>query len=54
MTKELFNSHLPLPLESGEHLPEFNLAYTTYGNLNADRSNVIWVIHALTGDSNVV
>jgi homoserine O-acetyltransferase len=52
MTKESFHSHLPLPLESGELLPEFNLAYTTYGTLNADRSNVIWVIHALTGDSN--
>jgi homoserine O-acetyltransferase len=53
MTKELFHSQVFLPLESGELLPEFNLAYTTYGNLNADRSNVIWVIHALTGDSNV-
>ncbi len=30
----------------------FSLAYTTYGNLNSDGSNVIWVIHALTGDSN--
>jgi homoserine O-acetyltransferase len=29
------------------------LAYTTFGELNSDRSNVIWVIHALTGDSNV-
>jgi homoserine O-acetyltransferase len=34
-------------------LEEFSLAYTTYGNLNSDGSNVIWVIHALTGDSNV-
>lgn len=53
MTKELFHSYLPLPLESGELLPEFNLAYTTFGKLNSNRSNVIWVIHALTGDSNV-
>jgi len=53
MNKELFYSTLPLPLESGEILPEFELAYTTYGKLNSDQSNVIWVIHALTGDSNV-
>ncbi|SFT54019.1 homoserine O-acetyltransferase [Algoriphagus locisalis] len=52
MTQEIFHSSLPLHLESGEILPEFDLGYTTYGQLNTDRSNVIWVIHALTGDSN--
>ena len=52
MTQEIFHSNLPLQLESGESLPEFDLGYTTYGQLNASKSNVIWVIHALTGDSN--
>ncbi|PZX56887.1 homoserine O-acetyltransferase [Algoriphagus ratkowskyi] len=52
MTQDIFHSSLPLHLESGEILPEFDLGYTTYGQLNADKSNVIWVIHALTGDSN--
>jgi homoserine O-acetyltransferase len=52
MTQEIFHSSLPLLLESGEILPEFDLGFTTYGHLNADKSNVIWVIHALTGDSN--
>ncbi|WP_192349798.1 homoserine O-acetyltransferase [Algoriphagus sp. Y33] len=52
MTQEIFYSSLPLHLESGEILPEFDLGYTTYGQLNSDKSNVIWVIHALTGDSN--
>ncbi len=52
MTQEIFHSSLPLLLESGEVLPEFDLGYTTYGQLNSDKSNVIWVIHALTGDSN--
>ena len=52
MSQELFHSSSPLVLESGEILPEFDLAYTTYGQLNAKRNNVVWVIHALTGDSN--
>ncbi len=53
MSLELFQSNKPLALESGEYLSEFELAYTTYGNLNSDKSNVVWVVHALTGDSNV-
>lgn len=53
MTQEKFQSVEPLELESGEILSSFELAYTTYGRLNPDHSNVVWVIHALTGDSNV-
>lgn len=52
MTQEIFQSVEPLELESGEILSSFELAYTTYGRLNPDHSNVVWVIHALTGDSN--
>lgn len=48
-----FQSSTPLNLESGEILENFKVAYTTYGELNADYSNVIWVVHALTGDSQV-
>lgn len=51
MTQEVFYSIEPLHLESGEVLKNFSLAYTTYGQLNQEKSNVIWVIHALTGDS---
>jgi homoserine O-acetyltransferase len=52
MVTRNYQSSTPLHLESGKILEEFSLAYTTYGNLNSDGSNVIWVIHALTGDSN--
>lgn len=52
MTQEVFHSFEPLQLESGEVLKNFDVAYTTYGQLNAEKSNVIWVVHALTGDSN--
>ncbi|MEM6298581.1 MAG: alpha/beta fold hydrolase, partial [Bacteroidota bacterium] len=43
----------PFTLESGAILPRLEIAYHTYGTLNADRSNVIWVFHALTGNSEV-
>lgn len=45
--------HEPLQLRSGETLPHFTIAYETYGRLNADRSNVILVCHALSGDAHV-
>ena len=38
-------------LESGETLPEVTIAYHTYGTLNADKSNVVWVCHALTANA---
>lgn len=40
------------PLELGEALPELELYYTTFGKLNKEKSNVIWVCHAFTGNSN--
>jgi homoserine O-acetyltransferase len=40
----------PMRLDSGAQLGPFTLAYQTYGELNADRSNAILVCHALTGD----
>ncbi|MFT3827128.1 MAG: homoserine O-acetyltransferase [Chitinophagaceae bacterium] len=38
-------------LESGIVLPGFHLAYTTYGQLNEEKDNVIWIFHALTANS---
>jgi homoserine O-acetyltransferase len=40
-------------LELGEELPYLEIAYHTYGNLNKDKSNVVWVCHALTANSDV-
>lgn len=40
----------PLQLDCGSSISEFNMAYCTYGELNADRSNAILICHALTGD----
>lgn len=48
-----FSYKKPFTLESGEILPELHIAYHTYGSLNNDRSNVVWVMHALTANSDV-
>jgi homoserine O-acetyltransferase len=42
-----------LALECGQALEHFDLAYRTYGALNASHSNAILVCHALTGDQYV-
>jgi homoserine O-acetyltransferase len=39
----------PLQLMVGPPLPRFTLAYEMYGQMNADRSNVVLVYHAMTG-----
>ena len=45
--------HHPVPfmLESGESIGPVTLAYETYGRLDANASNAILVLHALTGDA---
>jgi len=48
---QFFLSSKPLRLESGAILPQFQIAYETFGTLNADKSNAILVCHALSGDS---
>ena len=43
----------PLQLTSGAVLPEFEIAYETYGTLNAARSNAVLVCHALNASHHV-
>ena len=39
----------PIVLACGRTLPQYDLVYETYGNLNADASNAILICHALSG-----
>lgn len=49
----IFHCPQKFELESGKKLQGFQLKYTTYGQLNKERDNVVWVCHALTGSSDV-
>ncbi len=40
--------------ESGSVWPELTIAYQTFGTLNTDKSNVVWVFHALSANANVL
>src|SRR3546814_13405521 len=42
-----------LPLDCGQSLAAARIAFETYGELNADKSNAVLVCHALTGDQYV-
>ena len=50
---KFFHDTEPLHLEAGGVLEELTIAYDTYGERNADDSNIIWVCHALTASSDV-
>ncbi len=45
-----YHCDIPLDFELGGRLESFDIRYETYGRLNADKSNAIFVCHALTGD----
>ncbi len=47
----LFDEDDPLLLDSGARLAPVEVAYETYGTLDAARANAVFVCHALTGDA---
>lgn len=51
--KHQFISPEPFQLETGQTLPGVRIAYHTFGTLSPARDNVVWVMHALTANSDV-
>jgi len=49
VTAQLHTFKQPLTLACGRVLPEYTLAYETYGTLNSQHNNAILVCHALSG-----
>lgn len=39
-------------MECGDAIDNLEIGYQTFGTLNEEKSNVVWVFHALTGNSN--
>ena len=50
---KLYHYPHPFTTEGGYTFPSLDIAYDTYGEINAERSNIIWVCHALTANSDV-
>jgi homoserine O-acetyltransferase/O-succinyltransferase len=48
----IFNYQESYILESGRSIAGLHLYYETFGRLNEDKSNVVWIVHALTANSN--
>lgn len=48
-----FGPGQPLPLDSGGRLDNLEIAWRSFGTLNADRSNAVLICHALTLDQHV-
>lgn len=52
MQPQILTYNQPITLESGTTLPKVDIAYNTFGELNADKSNVVWICHAFSANSN--
>ncbi|CAM3493858.1 homoserine O-acetyltransferase family protein [Sphingobacterium prati] len=54
MSRHIYQHNEPFVFENGRELVNLQISYEVFGKLNADRSNVIWVCHALTANANVL
>lgn len=53
MDTQIFRHAAAFELESGKTLRGLEIGFHTYGSLNKDKSNVVWICHALTANSDV-
>lgn len=54
MSAQLLSYNQPITLECGVTLPKVDIAYSAFGEMNADKSNVVWICHAFSANSNPV
>ncbi len=52
MKKYIFDKGFEL--ESKQQIENLEIAYHTYGEMNAEKDNVIWVFHAISGSSDMM
>jgi homoserine O-acetyltransferase/O-succinyltransferase len=52
MSLKKFTYNQTLALENGQTIAGLQLAYHSFGQLNPQKNNVVWVFHALTANSN--
>ena len=52
-TPQSMTFEAPLLLQSGAQIRGYQLAYETYGTLNAERSNAVLICHALNASHHV-
>jgi len=50
---EILKFNKPFSTETGDFLPALEIAYNTWGKLNNEADNAIWICHALTANSDV-
>ena len=50
---QLMKFQAPLPLQSGASISDYEMAYETYGELNAGKSNAVLICHALNASHHV-
>lgn len=53
MSLQTYRHPRTFKLENGKRFRNLEIGYHTYGTLNANKDNVVWVCHALTANSDV-
>lgn len=51
MNEKVYKIDRSFVLESGAPLPSMEIAYHTWGKLNEEKDNVVWICHALTASA---
>lgn len=49
-----YNANKPFETECGAVINNLTIAYDTYGTMNKEKNNVVWVCHALTSNAAVI